>query len=68
MLDQQNHKCYICAKVDERQRLSVDHCHGTGSVRKLLCQPCNASLGLVKENTDVLKAMIKYIEEHQQKD
>ena len=62
--------CAICkiheAKLD--RQLSVDHCHNTGKVRELLCNPCNTSLGQLKENKETLLAMIEYIEKHNESD
>ena len=64
---QQNHKCAIC-KADEvdvmNQTLYVDHCHTTNKVRGLLCHPCNVSLGLLKENIEVLDNAKTYLLEH----
>ena len=66
-LKQQNHKCAICY-ADEtevlNQTLYVDHCHSTGKVRGLLCHPCNASLGLLKENIEVLENAKNYLRKH----
>lgn len=66
MLENQNGQCYICGKHHSLQTksLSVDHCHKTGNVRRLLCSNCNTSLGLLKEDIDRVKKMIRYIEEN----
>lgn len=62
MLIMQNGVCAICSKEDViKKRLSVDHCHKTGKVRGLLCAKCNATLGMVKDNVDILKIMIEYL-------
>jgi hypothetical protein len=64
MLKSQNNKCKICEKTfEEGRQIKTDHCHSIGKVRGLLCHGCNASLGLIKENTKTLKNMIKYINE-----
>lgn len=66
MKENQENKCYICKLFCDK--LCVDHCHKTGKVRKLLCNNCNKSLGLLKENVKTVKNMVKYLEEecHQQ--
>lgn len=71
MMVEQENKCYICKneesvgrKYKGKQMLSVDHCHKTGKVRKLLCQMCNRVLGLVKEDKQALENMIQYLKEH----
>jgi len=53
-------KCKICG-VDER-KLVVDHDHKTQKVRGLLCHSCNCAIGLLKDNVDVLKSAINYLE------
>ena len=66
-LKNQNHKCAICFsdEVDVfNQTLYVDHCHTTNKVRGLLCHPCNVSLGLLKENIQVLDNAKTYLLEH----
>lgn len=66
MLSEQNGNCYICEKSHKlfTKRLAVDHCHNTGKIRKLLCIGCNTSLGLLKEDLDRVKKLMKYIEEN----
>ena len=65
MLDSQNSLCYICETTfDEDNKAQVDHDHKTGKIRKLLCRNCNTAIGHMKEDIDVLKKSIKYIEEH----
>ncbi len=55
----QKGKCLICKR--KVMRLCIDHNHKTGKVRGLLCQNCNAALGMVDENINVLKGMIGYL-------
>ncbi len=66
MLFEQNGNCYIGEKhyTEQKKSLSVDHCHITGNIRKLLCSNCNTSLGLLKEDIDRVKKLIEYIEEN----
>lgn len=65
MLDQQHGVCYVCHKPPTgERRLAIDHCHTTGSVRKLLCSNCNTVLGLVKEDVNIMNKLINYIKEH----
>ena len=61
MVQEQRGECYICHESPER--LYVDHCHATGRTRKLLCNRCNAALGMVREDPEILGGMIRYIEE-----
>ena len=60
----QHNRCAICGihQLELNIRLSVDHDHTTNTIRELLCGRCNAALGLVKESTDILHSMIKYID------
>lgn len=70
MLAAQDQKCAICRTEEETklgpygtvQRMSVDHCHATGRVRGLLCNRCNRALGLLGDDTDLLRAAIGYLE------
>lgn len=53
--------CAICRAPPQRGRLNIDHCHGTGRVRGLLCGPCNRMLGLAKDRPEVLAAAVAYL-------
>ena len=41
--------------------LHVDHDHGTGEIRGLLCARCNNALGLFREDPDLLKRAARYV-------
>ncbi len=61
----QDGKCAICGTRTPRRRNRVnwfvDHCHRTGRVRGLLCAPCNAALGGMKDDPKILEAAIRYL-------
>jgi len=59
ILLEQNGKCKICNKEDDR-RLSVDHT--TGTVRGLLCRRCNSAIGLFGDSPQLLVEAAKYLE------
>ena len=66
-LEKQNGKCMICGATESggiSSTLHVDHNHKTGQIRDLLCRPCNTGIGLFKENTDLLKKAIEYVNRH----
>ena len=44
--------------------LCVDHCHGKGHARGLLCQKCNRGLGFMRDNPALLRAAALYLEQH----
>lgn len=58
LLKSQKYKCKICGI---KGKLVVDHCHVNLNVRGLLCQKCNAGLGMFEDNIDNLKCAIKYL-------
>lgn len=64
MLATQGNCCKICGTHREqlKRALCVDHCHTTGTVRGLLCDTCNRSLGLLKDSVKILERAIKYLE------
>ena len=66
----QNNLCKICGSEEKAgRRLSVDHdhscCHGQNScgkcIRGLLCTRCNKTLGMTKDNKELLSKMIDYL-------
>lgn len=74
MHDAQDGKCAICGNPETARRngkvrwLAVDHCHDSSNVRGLLCGSCNPMIGYAKDNIEVLKKAIAYLESHSQDD
>lgn len=66
--------CEICGvkftknKRDVRSATgqAIDHCHETGKVRGVICSGCNLALGHAKDNVEILKSMIVYLQKSQQ--
>lgn len=59
MLKAQGNGCEICGNKNKRA-MAIDHCHKTGKVRGLLCDPCNLSLGHI-EREGFLEKATKYL-------
>jgi hypothetical protein len=73
MFAKQKGVCAICGnsqklkthpKHKRRRTLCVDHDHKTQRVRALLCTPCNAGLGQFKDDIELLKAALRYLQSH----
>jgi Recombination endonuclease VII len=62
MVAQQGGVCRIC-KTKPARPLFVDHCHASGRVRGLLCHPCNASLGFMRDDPVIAAAAADYLRE-----
>ena len=61
-LAQQHGHCAICGQPPPQgKQLEVDHCHGLGHVRGLLCGPCNRMLGAARDSIATLEAAIEYL-------
>lgn len=58
--------CAICQRppYPTGSRLVVDHDHDCGTVRALLCAPCNSALGLFGDNPARLDAAARYLSAH----
>lgn len=65
MYAKQNGVCYICNKEHLRRPLNVDHCHVTGKIRKLLCDKCNMTLGLINDSIELLDKFKQYLKDYQ---
>ena len=65
MLNAQNGGCAICGttKTGKRKAFHVDHCHGTGRVRGLLCGNCNSGIGNLRDDVGLLQRAIEYLTE-----
>lgn len=64
-IDQLNELLSIgrCEACGSTEKLVVDHNHETEEVRGLLCDKCNKSLGLARDDSSVLRALAKYVDE-----
>jgi hypothetical protein len=66
LFSEQGGRCAICGGTNDtlpnRPPLYVDHNHATGQVRSLLCNKCNAVLGMVDEDTNRLMKMVQYLD------
>ena len=62
MLKCQGGVCAICGEGNkDGQPLVVDHRHKFGTVRGLLCRPCNLMLGHAQDSTDRLQKAAVYL-------
>ena len=64
MVLDQDGGCKICGTKESK--LYVDHDHGTGKVRGLLCHCCNAGIGLLKDSPDIMQKAIQYVSTQQE--
>ena len=58
---EQEGKCAICGQYPPTKRLVIDHDHKTEKIRKLICDKCNWTLGLINDNPFILIKMVKYL-------
>jgi hypothetical protein len=59
MIEAQGGLCAICGEAPPAH---VDHDHGTGAVRGILCFNCNGGLGQFRDRVDILRNAIEYLE------
>jgi hypothetical protein len=67
MVAQQGGVCRIC-KTKPARPLFVDHSHASGRVRGLLCHPCNAALGFMRDDPVIAAAAAEYLREAKRED
>lgn len=66
--------CTICGADiihkgrNTHKRAVLDHCHKTGKIRGILCHMCNSSIGLMREDKELVMKVYKYLEFHDTKD
>jgi len=58
--------CAICGGPPDAwragiERLAIDHCHATGDIRGLLCNTCNAGMGILGDTLQHLEAAVAYL-------
>src|SRR5690348_17564393 len=72
LLNEQGGVCAICKQPPEQvhrksgklRDLAVDHDHGTGQVRGLLCADCNMALGLFSDSPDLMRKAAAFLDHH----
>ena len=66
LYEEQRGCCCICKTRESKlnKKLFVDHCHTTGKIRGLLCHHCNAAIGMLKDDIQIMYSAIKYIVKH----
>lgn len=64
IVDAQGGNCALCGEAlpNSRRNAVVDHCHNTGKIRGVIHKKCNTALGYFKDNADVLRLAIAYLE------
>lgn len=65
MLERQGGRCAICRTDDPGPTgvWSIDHHHGSGQVRGLLCNNCNGGIGFLKDDPLIIRAALAYVEQ-----
>lgn len=61
MIKTQGSRCRVCRMSFEIHRPVVDHDHSSGSVRGILCQHCNSSIGSFQESHMLIAQAADYV-------
>lgn len=64
MLIAQDFKCACCSASFTEKRPYIDHSHVTGKVRGILCNGCNAGIGMLGDNLEGVMRAVKYLKEN----
>lgn len=66
MRESQGQCCAICALPFENKprAVHVDHCHRTGVIRGILCNPCNLGIGKLRDEPEILRRAADYIDRY----
>ncbi len=72
LVERQDFCCAICGNEPPPQNgrrgnvdnFVIDHDHQTGRVRALLCWPCNAALGNLRDEPEVARKITEYLVTH----
>ncbi len=62
LLAAQGDRCAICGGPENGRQWHVDHHHGSGRVRGVLCDNCNRGLGHFGDDPERLRAAAAYVE------
>jgi len=53
--------CAICGSSLEGNNFCIDHAHGNGIVRGILCVACNTGIGCLRDSTDIMRNAVRYL-------
>jgi hypothetical protein len=67
MVAAQGGHCAICGGDPQRKGLVVDHDHATGRIRALLCTKCNAGLGFLRDDEELVRRAATYLRTHRER-
>jgi hypothetical protein len=66
IVEAQDGRCAVCLRVfdpdPQKRDMQIDHNHETGVMRGVVCARCNAILGRVDRDVEVLKRAVAYLE------
>ena len=69
LLETQSRLCAICKGPSRNGKaLAIDHNHDTGFIRGLLCNNCNAGLGMFKDDINLLITAVEYLQKARDKE
>ena len=63
ILEAQGGVCYICQEPPGKMRLAVEHRHGDGLLRGLVCWQCNKSIAYLRDNIRRAQRVVEYLTE-----
>lgn len=67
ILQKQGQSCAICGeRAAADRRLEVDHDHATNRIRGLLCSKCNNGLARFRDDPNLLRIAIDYLQNRKQ--
>jgi len=65
VIDLLSRPCDVCGSEEHgkgNQGHHIDHDHGTGKVRGVLCHRCNVAIGFARNDPKILSGLIAYLE------
>jgi hypothetical protein len=66
MIARQGGECAGCRRrFGTEHRPAIDHCHGTGAVRGVLCHRCNSILAFSGDSPEVLRRLARYLDPYE---
>jgi hypothetical protein len=69
LMRRQGSVCACCGSANGGVRaFHLDHDHRTGKVRGILCNNCNAALGLIRDDPEIALAMANYLKKHKKQE